>query len=172
MKRIIAGLLVVFASITASAQKKIPAMTMDEIIRSKADKDTVYVINFWATWCAPCVQELPEFNAIQEHFADKPVKVVLVSLDFKENYAKLPTFLQRKKILPEVIWLTDTNPNEFIPKIDDRWEGSIPATIVVSPGKQQKQFIEGQITEAQIARLVNKMLGPKTEEMDNNSSIR
>lgn len=140
------------------AHAQIAAMSMDEIIRTHASKDTLYVINFWATWCAPCVQELPEFNALQKRYANAPVKVVLVSLDFKENYPKLPTFLQRKKITPEVVWLTDTNPNEFIPKIDNRWEGSIPATIIVAPGKQQKQFIEGQVTEKQVAQIVQRMM--------------
>ncbi len=46
------------------------------------DNDTTYVINFWATWCLPCVKELPEFEEINQHFKDKKFKMILVSLDF------------------------------------------------------------------------------------------
>lgn len=133
-------------------------MSMDAIIKHTSSRDTVYIINFWATWCAPCVEELPVFNKLKAHYKDKPVRVILVSLDFKENYPmKLGYFLDRKKIMPDVIWLTDTNPNEFIPKIDNRWEGSIPATIVVRPGTN-KLFHEGQVTERQVIKMADKLL--------------
>lgn len=155
-------ILLVFASLFffqyAPAQQ-IPAMGMDAIIKRCSSKDTVYIVNFWATWCAPCVQELPVFNSLEKRYADKPVKVLLVSLDFKEDYpVKLGTFLQRKKVTPEVIWLTDTDPNVYIPKVDKAWEGSIPATVIVHTGSQVKEFIEGQVTERQITGIVNKLL--------------
>lgn len=150
--------MVALCGMRASAQQ-IPAMSMDQVIRSTSSKDTTYIINFWATWCPPCVQELPEFNELYERYKDKPVRVVLVSLDFKNDYPmKLNTFIQRKRLLPEVIWLSDTNPNEFVPKVDNAWEGSIPATIIVNPGKQQRKFIEGQVTKKQVSAIVDKMM--------------
>ena len=136
--------------------QQIPAMGIDAIINRASSKDTVYIVNFWATWCAPCVQELPVFNSLQKKYADKPVKVLLVSMDFKEDYPmKLATFIQRKKLLPDVIWLSDTNPNDFVPKVDKAWEGSIPATVIVHKGSQTKEFIEGQVTEKQVAGIVD-----------------
>jgi thiol-disulfide isomerase/thioredoxin len=155
------GLLLLFSmvSIVRAEAQQIPAMSMDELIKRNSSKDTFYIINFWATWCAPCVHELPVFNDLYKRYADKPVKVLLVSLDFKEDYPmKLGTFLQRKKILPDVVWLTDTNPNEYIPKVDGRWEGSIPATLIIHPGKGVKEFIEGQVTEKQVARIADKLI--------------
>ena len=138
---------------------QIPAYSADDIIRRASSKDTLYIINFWATWCAPCVGELPEFNALQSKYANMPVKVLLVSLDFKgDNTFKLAGFLKRKNITPEVVWLSDTDPNIFIPKIENSWEGSIPATVMVHPGKQFKHFIEGTITEKQISKIADDVL--------------
>ena len=138
---------------------QIPAYSADDIVRRASSKDTLYIINFWATWCAPCVGELPEFNALQSKYANMPVKVLLVSLDFKgDNTFKLARFLELKKIKPEVVWLSDTDPNVFIPKIDNSWEGSIPATVIVQPGKQFKKFIEGTITEKQISKIADNIL--------------
>lgn len=146
------------AALSAGAQQ-IPAWSADDVIAHSSDRDTVYIINFWATWCAPCVQELSEFDALYQRYSQAPVKVLLVSLDFKEAYpGKLQRFTERKKMLPHVAWLSDTDPNVFIPKIDDSWEGSIPATVIVSTGKGYKKFIEGSITAGQIANIVDKLL--------------
>lgn len=158
MKKLLQGLLFLLLSNLSNAQN-IPAWSADAIIKNCQSKDTVYIINFWATWCAPCVAELPEFNALKRRYATQPVKVILVSLDFKEDYpVKLARFLERKKMTPQVVWLSDTDPNVFIPKIEDSWQGSIPATVIVSTGKGFKKFFEGSITEKQIASITDKLL--------------
>jgi thiol-disulfide isomerase/thioredoxin len=148
-----------FFSVPRAEAQQIPAMGIREILKSNAANDTLYIINFWAIWCAPCVQELPVFNSLQEHYAGKPVKVLLVSLDFREDYPmRLGVFLQRKKITPPVIWLSDTNPNEFVPRVDESWEGSIPATLIIHNGKGYRKFVEGQVTERQIATVADMLL--------------
>jgi thiol-disulfide isomerase/thioredoxin len=157
MKNLI--LVLCLLSITTARAQHIAAYSADDVIHRTSSKDTVYIINFWATWCAPCVQELPEFNTLQEHYAQQPVKVLLVSLDFKEDHTfRLEGFIAKKHLEPEVVWLSDTDPNVFIPKIEPSWEGSIPATIIVAPGKPFKKFIEGQVTERQVAGIVDKVL--------------
>lgn len=140
--------------------QSIPSCSADDIMhRVQAGKDTVYIINFWATWCIPCVQELPEFNVIDKNYAGKPVKVILVSLDFKEGYPKLPFFLERKHINPSVVWLNETDPNVFIPKIEPRWEGSIPVTLIMNPAKDERKFFEGAITSEQVISATNQLIG-------------
>ncbi len=157
MKRFLGTVFVSMLSFYAFSQH-IPAMSIDDVIKRSSSKDTIYIINFWATWCAPCVEELPVFNKLQKRYADKPIKVLLVSLDFKQDYPlKLNTFLQRKNVLPDVIWLSDSNPNIFVPKVDNTWEGSIPATVVVRPATGDKIFIEGQVTEKQITGIIERM---------------
>src|SRR3569833_2160748 len=136
--------------------QQIPAWSADQVIQHTSSKDTLYIINFWATWCAPCVQELPEFNHLRRHYENAPVKVILVSLDFKEDYPhKLARFVEKKGLTPQIAWLSDSDPNVFIPKIENSWEGSIPATILVHPGKGFKHLIEGTITESQVADIVD-----------------
>lgn len=98
------------------------------------DKNTIYVVNFWATWCAPCVKELPHFERLNTE--NKKVKVVLVSLDFKDQFeAKLLPFIKRKNIKSEVVLLTDKDYNTWLPKVDKDWSGSIPATLIIKNGK-------------------------------------
>jgi thiol-disulfide isomerase/thioredoxin len=141
--------------------QNIPAYHIEDVLAGAASADTIYIINFWATWCAPCVQELPEFGILNDRYKTQPVKIILVSLDFKTDYPmKLQGFIQRKRIDLEVAWLADTDPNVFIPKVDERWEGSIPATLILQPGKIRK-FIEGQITAGKISKLIDGMLTDK-----------
>jgi thiol-disulfide isomerase/thioredoxin len=117
--------------------------------------DTTYIINFWASWCGPCVKELPQFTELQNRYKGRKVKVLLVSLDFPDSYpAKLETYVEKKKIEPEVIWFSETNANEFIPKIDKNWSGSLPGTMVINRGAKYKLFLERMITADEIADLV------------------
>lgn len=124
-----------------------------------ASADTVYVINFWATWCPPCVAELPEFETLQDQYDGKPVKILLVSLDFKEDVRfKVPAFVQRKRLRPEVVWLDETDANAFIPKIEPRWTGSIPATLILDNRHKKRAFLERSITAAELAAIITPML--------------
>jgi thiol-disulfide isomerase/thioredoxin len=158
MKKFFFILSIFIAPVIAKAQQ-IPAYSADDIISHTSGKDTLYIINFWATWCAPCVAELPEFNKLYNRYAGMPVKILLVSLDFKESYPdKLARFIERKKLKPQVAWMSDTDPNTFIPKIDNSWQGSIPATVIVAPGKQFKKFIEGSITAREVAQIADGVL--------------
>ncbi len=157
MKSVLSFVLLLCTGFLSRAQ--IAHYSAEDIVRRCSSKDTVYIVNFWATWCAPCVGELPEFNRIKDKYADKAVKVLLVSLDFPaDNSYKLEGFLKRKNVTPEVVWLSDTNPNVFIPKIDNSWGGSIPATVIVQSGKQFKKFIEGTVTEREVSAIVKKLL--------------
>ena len=120
-------------------------------------EDKVYVINFWATWCKPCVEELPEFEAITRTYRGKNVEVVLVSLDMQRQLEKtVVPFLNEKKIRSKVIHLNDPNQNEWIPKVDMHWDGSIPATLIRSGNKSV--FLAKKLSYEEIEQAVEKML--------------
>ena len=95
--------------------------------------DKTYVINFWATWCAPCVKELPYFEEVNKQSKDNNTEVILVSLDFPSQIeSKLKPYLKKNKIKSKVILLDDSKINTWVPKVSERWDGGIPATLIVN----------------------------------------
>ncbi|MCB0374525.1 MAG: TlpA family protein disulfide reductase, partial [Sinomicrobium sp.] len=103
---------------------------------SREDGKT-YVINFWATWCKPCVEELPYFERLHENFKDRGVKVILVSLDMPGMIeTQLIPFIRNRKLKPEVVVLDDPRQNMWISEIDENWSGAIPATLIYTNDKR------------------------------------
>ncbi len=100
--------------------------------------DATIVINFWATWCKPCVEELPCFDELKAQYSGSDIQILLVSLDFKSQLEKkfLP-FLRSQNIKSEVALLADQDVNSWIPRIYEDWDGAIPATIVLRGGKRK-----------------------------------
>ncbi|MFD2915722.1 TlpA disulfide reductase family protein [Psychroserpens luteus] len=108
---------------------------LEKYLTSKDDSKT-YVINFWATWCAPCVKELPYFEELNANYSNQNVEVILVSLDFpKQIETKLIPFLEKKDLKSEVVVLDDVDSNTWIPKVNKDWSGAIPATVIYNKSK-------------------------------------
>ena len=106
--------------------------------------DTTYIINFWATWCVPCRKELPYFEKINAEYKDKPVKVLLVNLDFPDDLNRnLIPFMDKYDIGSEVVVLDDPNSNYWINQVDSTWNGNIPATLIYN--KNYREFIAGVV---------------------------
>lgn len=109
--------------------------------------DTVYVINFWATWCVPCVKELPHFEKLNQKYKDGRFKMLLVSLDFpKMAESRVIPFIKNKKLQAEVVLLNDPDANSWIEKVAQEWSGAIPATVIYRNGR--RKFYEQSFTEA------------------------
>lgn len=107
--------------------------------------DTTYVINFWATWCKPCVKELPEFEKINEQYKGRKVKVVLASLDFPDKLeGQVIPFIKKHNLQSEVVLLDDPDANSWIPQVSEEWSGAIPATIIYN--QKERKFYEGSFT--------------------------
>jgi thiol-disulfide isomerase/thioredoxin len=115
--------------------------------------DTVYIINFWATWCKPCIKELPDFERINQEYRNEKVKVILVSLDFPNKHDEsLIPFLAEHKIKSHVIHLTDTDANSWIDKISPFWSGAIPATVIYKGSS--REFYEKALTYEELKKIV------------------
>ncbi len=110
-----------------------------EVLTKSEDK--TYVINFWATWCKPCIAELPFFDNLGEEYKNRDVEVILVSLDFRDRIKKsLIPFVEKNNIKSEVVLLADTKTNDWIDKVDSSWSGAIPATLIYD--QESYQFLE------------------------------
>jgi thiol-disulfide isomerase/thioredoxin len=109
------------------------------------NNDTTYIVNFWATWCEPCVAELPYFEELGEKYKDEPVKIVLVDLDDDRAWNKrLIPFLKKRRLKSTVVILDDPKQNTWIPLVDEQWSGGIPATLIYN--KDDRDFYEQGFT--------------------------
>lgn len=129
-------LLVVSVSLYGKTTKapNVRVLTFDELSPHLNQKnDTVYLVNFWATWCAPCVAELPAIGEVEKKYAGKKFKVLLVSLDMPGQLNnRLIPFIEARKIRSEVVLLNDPNQNRWIDLVDKNWSGEIPFTVIYS----------------------------------------
>jgi thiol-disulfide isomerase/thioredoxin len=158
MKRLLASVFLICVIVLSGAAQQIPAYNADKLMARLNNGDTTYVVNFWATWCGPCVAELPQFTELEHRYQGQKVKVLLVSFDFPDSYpAKLNAYVAKKKLEPEVVWFTESNANEFIPKIDASWSGALPGTMIIKKSANYKLFLEKPVTAMEISAIVDKL---------------
>jgi thiol-disulfide isomerase/thioredoxin len=134
----------------ASYSQNVKLLNIDQLNeRIKNGKDSTYVVNFWATWCAPCIKELPHFEKLGTEYKSEKLAVLLVSLDFKSKLtSNVIPFVKRKNLKNEVFLLNESSPQEFIDRIDPGWSGSIPATLFIKEDK--RKFVESEFTYEQL----------------------
>jgi thiol-disulfide isomerase/thioredoxin len=119
-----------------------------------ASNERIQVINFWATWCAPCVKEIPLFEELNRD--NKDVEVTLVSMDYDldPNPDKVNRFVARKKIQSTVVILAEQNPNNWIDKIDKDWQGALPTTLVVNTKTGKRKLVQRELHEGELEKLI------------------
>lgn len=144
-------------SIGLGAQAKtIPILDFPELDkRLKIGGDSVLLVNFWATWCGPCVAELPVFNELSKHYSTQKLKILLVSLDMPDSLSALAHFVKKQKLLPEVVLLDAPDFNSWIDRVSPKWQGSLPATLILH--KSKRELFERQVSLQEIQSKLNKI---------------
>ncbi len=149
------GLLLAFG---ASAQKarvvKLPEL--QKVLEGPGEE--IRVVNFWATWCAPCIKEMPLFEKLKKERPDVKVTLVSMDLDLDPNPEKVHRFVARKKLTSSVLILDETNANDYIDKIDTQWSGALPATIVINSKTGKRIFVEKELHEGDLEKLIDEVL--------------
>jgi len=150
--------LVAFTTVTFVLPAQVAVLNFEQLApRLEAQDETTWIVNFWATWCAPCVKEMPYFEMIGERYAGNNVKVLLVSLDMDSQLnSRVVPFIEQHNIRSEVILLNDTRANRWIPKVDESWSGAIPATLIFN--QNHRSFYEKPFDFDELEAAVKKAL--------------
>ena len=126
---------------------------------SQNNSDTTYVINFWATWCKPCIEELPAFEKLHAMYKNEKVKVILVSCDFmKQLNSKVRPFVKKQNLQSTILFMYEPDPNTWIEKLDSRFTGAIPATLILNGQKDFRYFKEGETTFDELHLIIKPLI--------------
>jgi len=148
---IVAVILCSFQTTTAQKAIVVKFDALQKILNTKSDQ--IQVINFWATWCAPCVKELPLLEKVNAQ-KNLNAKITLVNLDYADKLDKVNEFVARKNIQSDVLLLDDIDYNSWIDKVDKSWSGAIPATLIINPRTGKRKFVEKALKEGDLESLI------------------
>ncbi|HEY1024116.1 MAG TPA: TlpA disulfide reductase family protein [Sphingobacteriaceae bacterium] len=153
IKRLLFLFVACFLSFSVKAQVNL--ISVDQLEdRFRNGKDTVYIVNFWATWCGPCIEELPHFERLQQTYEKSPLKVLMVSTDFRSKLeTAVKPFVKRHRLTNEVFLLNEKSQQIYIDRISKEWSGALPATLVVNQKKKVRKLYEREFTYPELEKV-------------------
>jgi len=157
--RILFALIFLFEATISHSQhvEIIKADNLFQIVDQCNNSNKIHVYNFWATWCAPCIRELPQFESVNKSFSN--VDVTLISIDDVDLLdKKVKPFLKKKELTSRVVLLDETDFNETITRIDKNWSGAIPATLIVDCRNGKRLFFEQEFRENELEKTIEKLI--------------
>lgn len=120
----------------------------------KNDTDELLLVNFWATWCGPCIIEYPEFVTIQRMYGERDFQFVSVSMDTPDQAEKALKFLKGKaSALPNYIMDTE-DKYTVIKVVGSDWDGSLPITLLIEPGGKVAYRVPGTIDALKLKKAI------------------
>lgn len=156
------NILILLLSLSAGSvcAQEIPKWKIADLQQFIATAQKPVIINFWASWCKPCLEELPYFQKLAAKYAPDSVQLVLVNLDMAEAYPKkIKATASRFKLTAPVFFLDETDADVFCPVVDPTWSGAIPATLILHNRTGHRRFFEDQLSEKDLEQEIKKMLG-------------
>lgn len=154
----IIGLLLLVMNTTRAQQIKTVSVNWIDSVRNTPG-DTLIIVNFWATWCKPCVEELPYFEQLAKNYAGKKVKIYLVTTDMRKDIqTRVLNFIKTKGLTQQVVFINEINADKWINKVSESWSGAIPATWMVKNDIGFEHFKEGELTYEELELLVKQVV--------------
>lgn len=145
-------LLITFGPLCSQDIKPINKDELERLLLRETD--TIYVINFWATWCSPCVAEIGHFEELHKSVADRKLQVILINLDFPRQIdERVKPFITENKLTAKVLNMQDLDYNRWIPLVDSSWTGAIPATLIFT--KDKRRFIGTELGRDELFEAVD-----------------
>ena len=158
MKRTLSIILLSFV-ITKSFSQEIKRIRITDLEKTIKESKGPLIVNFWATYCVPCLAEIPHFQALATQYKDKGVKLLLVSLDMKEAYpGKINKVTKKLKLNPPVYWLDETNADYFCPKVDSAWSGALPSSLFINNATGYRKFFEDELSKEKLEKEIQSLI--------------
>jgi peroxiredoxin len=135
-------------------------INLDSVARlARNDTKKLLVINLWATWCGPCVAELPELVTMNRMYRGRNFQLVTISLDDVAKHEEALNVLRENHVSSTNYILSSSDRDKFAEALDQDWPGPVPYTLVVAPGGKIVYRKTGQIDPLELKRAVVGYLG-------------
>ncbi len=162
LKKAMCKLFILFASffyLNETTAQDIPKWKLADLQAAIKGAEKPTIFNFWATFCKPCIEELPYFQELTKKYDSAGVRLVLVSLDLPEAYpARITKFAQKQKITAPITFLDETNADLFCPAVDPKWSGAIPASLFINNNTGYRKFFEDQLSKEQLEKEIQALI--------------
>lgn len=126
------ALILLFSSISCFGQE-LQVLSFNDLSQLVNKKDgKTRVVNFWATWCKPCIDELPAFMQAKKAAEYENIEFIFVSVDFQSQNQKVKNKIKELHLEGTLVQLNEPG-NDWIDKMDTNWSGAIPYTMLILP---------------------------------------
>jgi thiol-disulfide isomerase/thioredoxin len=126
---------------------------------AKNETDKLLLINVWATWCGPCVTELPEFVTMNRMYRRRNFQMITISLDDPQQKEAALKMLREKHVAATNYISTVGSHDRLADLLDAQWQGPLPHTLIIAPGGKVLYRHTGPITPLEVRRAVVDYLG-------------